>query len=508
MIKQNHSVNVPSRLRELLLPFQLIALVALVVAFALVPPGASPIVIWPTLVLFYVSFWLAVRRPIHIRPMLPTFVTAEVLFLLFFYIIFFFPYQMYVLGLGDLSNSVFVRNTFVDQSNRAVIIAAIGLLGFCIGVRPRRRRVRSVSRLESSPARSLHPYLAAIIFMCQAVLVSIYLAAGWHSAGEGRYTGDTNGGTLAEGAALLILMFSMISTALFVARLVRHERPSAALWASIALSALWGMRILIAGDRNSFLLLAIVGIGGLLTYRIKAGRWLLAGCVLVGLVLYNAIEIVRMSASVSVPDLWHAVVNPPPATEGADSSSFNITTITLRSSLYAVPGTYDFGFGWYKLVGFAGIFPMIRGLVVGGDHPFVGTSQLFSHEMLGPTATWGVGSNIISDIYVDFGIIGVPVVMYLLGRFCEWIRGKAEQEPDSIRAVVMYLMTLALFAELPRYTVDFPVRMIVWTAFLLWVSRLVSTPSERHALAAPRLSPSAGGLPSPPSHATPRTKGV
>ena len=60
--------------------------------------------------------------------------------------------------------------------------------------------------------------------------------------------------------------------------------------------------------------------------------------------------------------------------------------------------------------------------------------------------------------------------------------GPNHGEPDVAPTIIFYLVALALLAELPRYSADFPLRFVVWTLFLFALLQLV-TPHDRHTVA-------------------------
>lgn len=467
-------------------PFaRVFVLVVLGFAYLLIPAGASAFVIWPCLGIFYSLAAAAVLKPEFIFNGIPTFVNISVLFMVFYFTIFFLPYQLYVLGVADLGRSVFLHNTFESQSNHAIILATVGLVAFSIGmalVRPRETSGSGAALQHDTGGgtRRVVPLVLAALLG----LIGLYQASGWRAEGEGRYTGTTTGGSAAEGVSLLILMLCMISVALLVVRVARQQAVGFALWSAVVVAAAWGGRLLLVGDRNSFFLIAIVAVGGFVTFRVRARRALIVGMVAGAFVLYGAVEITRSLETPSVEAIWAAIVEPKPQSEGADSS-FNISTVALRASLEAVPEHIDLGYGKYKVIGIAGVVPLIRGLLVTGNAGFVSSSEVLTYVTLGPSATWSVGSNVISDIYVDLGFLGVPIIMLTLGLFAGWVRRSVVENPNSDRAIVLYLMTLALFAEMPRYSVDFPIRLLAWTALLLGINALLQRGSAGRLRSSP-----------------------
>lgn len=155
-----------------------------------------------------------------------------------------------------------------------------------------------------------------------------------------------------------------------------------------------------------------------------------------------------------------------PSQEANRSSSFGITTATLRATFDIVPERLDYGYGKYKLIGFAGIIPLVRGFLLGSDAHLTNTAEVLSNYMLGPNAGWSVGSNLLTDAYMDFGPLGIPGLILLAGLFAGTVQRRAAVTPFSTRTITFYLLVLGNFAELSRYTLDFPVRMLTWTYIL------------------------------------------
>ena len=89
-------------------------------------------------------------------------------------------------------------------------------------------------------------------------------------------------------------------------------------------------------------------------------------------------------------------------------------------------------------------------------------------DMIGRNATWGTGTNIISDAYLDFGIIGVIAIMYLFGYFGGFVKHQLINNPNNTQWIFIYLILIGYYSELSRYGFDFPLRSIVWTLLLFW----------------------------------------
>lgn len=477
MTRVDERVVTFGRLRELRVPLlEFVLLIALLTAYETVPYGNNSVVIWACLLLQYALIIGAVRKPLVIYGGIPTYMTAEFLFLFFSYFIFFYPYQLHELGIYDISRSAFFGNTFVEHANHAILLSSMGMVAFRAGIRAlgssaiKKAACRDSRRtqFDEVEVRSLAP----VVFILLTILTAIYSSFGWRAAGEGRYSGQVTGGPLVEGVYLAIVVLSMVAVALWILPQSQAGRRPILVTLSLALASFWATRLLLSGDRNSFMLIAIVALGGVLTFRVRAGRMLLAALCAVAIALYNGIEAARSGKS-SLVDFFLSGGRVLVDAYGGDSS-FNISTISVRAALAAVPEYIDYGYGFYKLIGLGGLVPFIRGLIVPPDTSYTQSSDVLSQILLGDWAHWGVGTNIIVDIYVDFGAYAVPVVLFLLGLFVASVQRNLMLYPDSPWRIVFYLMTLALIAEIPRYTLDFPLRPLVWVVLLFWTVSLVS----------------------------------
>lgn len=460
---------------------EVLLIVGLFTVYLVVPPGADNTLIWACLVVQYAVLAAALMRPVLVRPGLKCYVTTEFLFLFLAYLIFFYPYQLHVLGSFDVSRSTFFRNAFAEQSNQAILLSVMAVVGFRAGLRVLRMpapldgpsRIRG-NRLDRVPTQAL----VLPVFCLQLVFIGSYVAFGWRAAGEARYSGwevaTLVASPLVEGVYWAIIVLCMVAVALWILPSAHTgAKVSAFLTLSALVSAGWGLRLLVNGDRNAFLLIALVAIAGFLTFRVRVGRWGL-GLMLVGaMAMYNAAEAVRSGRVGSWADLVQGMLGRTAASTYNGDTSFNISTVSVRAVLSGVPELIDYGYGFYKLIGIGGIIPFIRGIMVPSDVTYTQSSQVVSELLLGTRPRWGVGSNVIVDVYVDFGAVAVPVLLFGLGLFVAYVQRGVVRQPDSPWRSVLYLVTLALIAETPRYSLDFAVRPLAWVLGLFFVVSLL-----------------------------------
>lgn len=467
---------------------EFVALAMFTVLYFSVERGATAWVLVVNLAAFYVIFIRAIALRDRILPWLPTYFSIEVLFFVFSYVIFYFPYQLSLLGETDLAKSRFISNTFVEGTNQAITLTTVGMLAFTMGYRAisnttSRAENREASQRhsdESRRGRSSQYFFLMSSASCAVLLalVAAYTLSGWRSAGEGRYTRSTTTQVVGvEGISVAILMCCMILGALWVCATASGLRKPATLWLGLVVSTGWTLRLLVLGDRNSFLLFALVLAGGYFAFVRRAPLALIAAGLYVCLFIYNAIEILRFTPNWYRSGNILSILFDTQAPQSANhESSFSLTAVTLRATVEAVPDPHEFMLGIFKLIQVSTIIPFSGKLFIPHLHTDYTTSaQLLGDVILGGGAKYDLGTNVISDAYIDFGVPGVVVILFAIGMLAKAIRNYAARDPHDPRRVIMFLMAMALFAELPRYAIDLPIRVLSWAwIFSFAISKLVS----------------------------------
>lgn len=440
----------------------------------MVPGGFDPVVGWTNISLFYVYALIFTITSFQIRRGVPIALSIEVAFSLFYFILFYSPYQTDLLGGQGYEISSFVRKTYPQGANQGLIVATIGFVAFHLGsIIPARQMNVGTDLWDERPgAYNLFDYGFTVV-ICGAI--AFYQAAGFQSSDTNHYGGaskevtidPTAGNTAADGLYLLIALFCVIALSRVVSTVAQGRRLKFAHWLMLATVLLWSGYILVLGDRNNFFLIALAGIGGFAAF-VKRVRWPAIVAMVAGaLTLYQATEIGR-----AMPDLTVAGFVSAWEDQGKDKdkndSSFGNTTVTLRATFDIVPTREPYRFGYYKVIGFGGIFPLIRGFLIQPGSGFTASAEELTFYINGPRS-WSIGSNVLSDIYLDFGLPGVCIIMLLLGVFVSWYRFRIVRKGMSSRRILLYMIIIGTFCELPRYSLDFPVRLLAWGFFIFLV---------------------------------------
>ena len=457
------NINKSGSLNKVYLLLQLVMLSILYICFELVPFGASPYIIWPCLLIFYTYFITSLMRPIHIVKGLPTIIKIDLLFMMFYFLLYYLPYQFWLLGFSELGNSVFVSDTYVRYSNKAVLASTAGIISFMIGYRN-----ISIFQLVSVERSAPDKYVTHFVFIFLFVFLLLFFLTGFSRMFSGAYGGSDTGSNTENGIYFLVSHFVMIVFAVLIYFLSQKRKINNFLKISLAISILWCLLLLVLGDRNTFFILAIVFGGGYFTFVKKIKYIGLISAIFIAISTYNIIEISRNADERGIEAITNAITSTNENSHSITEGSFNNTTITSRAVFSLVPDKHDFFLGKIKIIGFAGIVPFSRSLFVDKSDRYTTSADIITEGVLGPDSTWSLGSNIISDIYVDFGFIGIFFLMLFMGGGAVFVQSKIIKNPNSMKWLVIYLIFLGLYAEAPRYSYDFAVRNIAWTILLFW----------------------------------------
>lgn len=486
--------------RPLLIFIDIFVITLLIAWFLMVPRGFDPVLAWISISIFYVYAGLFVITPSRVRWGLPLTLSIEVVFSLFYYILFYSPYQTDLLGGQNYEISSFVLNTFPEGANQALLMATVGFVLFHLGsIIPVREAMTGTDFWDERPGfYNIFDYGLTLI-LCGTI--GFYKAAGFESSDTNHYGGSskelalapTAGNTAADALYLFIALFCVIALSRVVSTIAQKRSLQFQHLLMLLAVFAWSIYILILGDRNNFFLIAVAGIGGFAAF-IRKVRWpLIIAMVAVALTLYQAIEIGRAMPEPSL-DAFVAAWNDQGQGRDKNDSSFGNTTITLRATFEITPDHEPYRLGYFKLIGFGGIFPLIRGFLIQPGSGFTTSAEELTYYINGPKG-WGIGSNVLSDIYLDFGLLGICIIMTGLGYFIARYRLRIIKRGLSSRRVFSYMILVGSFCELPRYSLDFPVRMFVWGFLIFFIyeqifSRLSivkgPAPGETHAVLAGR----------------------
>jgi oligosaccharide repeat unit polymerase len=129
-------------------------------------------------------------------------------------------------------------------------------------------------------------------------------------------------------------------------------------------------------------------------------------------------------------------------------------------------------FGLNMLGGLFSTIPFLQGLFCStfGVPVYIISSDTFNTFLeFGPDFTWGLGTNVVADIYLSFGILGVLVFFTSLG----WIIGKSERlSGNNVYWNVIYVLFVSNSVYLVRSGFFQNSRTFAWSLLIIYLYNL------------------------------------
>jgi len=152
-------------------------------------------------------------------------------------------------------------------------------------------------------------------------------------------------------------------------------------------------------------------------------------------------------------------------------------TIPTRSTYSCMEYIEQNGYTYGKnmLGGIIGAVPSLERLLVqlfGLDSRSIGSAEVLTDFTLGPDPFVGLGTNVIADLFLSFGLPGVLFFMFLLGYFVNLNHYRAKMK--HYYSIIIYASMMSFSVFLVRSTYTHPFRLIVWSLLIGLLNRSFS----------------------------------
>lgn len=126
---------------------------------------------------------------------------------------------------------------------------------------------------------------------------------------------------------------------------------------------------------------------------------------------------------------------------------------TFNHTIYNVPNNYKYTLGYYQVRNLISPIPgmsrLYLNIFAGGDKKFDGGSNFVTFLIQGEEPTYGDGSSILVDFYLDFGKWGILFGMYFFGFFIsknenKVIYGSYNKSISSIAIMIFFSLSIYL----------------------------------------------------------------
>ncbi|WP_417608028.1 O-antigen polysaccharide polymerase Wzy [Owenweeksia hongkongensis] len=374
------------------------------------------------------------------------------LFLIGFIIVHFQIYLDYVLGAYQgLGVDLMINDRLVPKAS---LISALALVMYYIGYLMASYYKAGVKHIEVKQISAVVYSSRGLLVLMVALLSLFMLTADWNYF-RGNY-GDVSVGTLADYAQQYLLL-AMIG---YVVLFVKNERIKGNVYKNmlsytsklgstfLLISGVYLVLVLVSGDRGPILQFGVTYLGG---YVLVAKRKMRLVVVLAGLFIgATAISLLGFVREIgNGADFWKKVeVAYSLRAESRIQSSISPSTLELAGSVRTMHAAVDYSEnyghtnGLFQLFQVLSIVPgvgTIAKALTGMENTDFKSSAFLTRHILGSNPDRGLGTTVVADIFLDFGIIGVVVIFCLFAWFVRYL------EVNVFSARLFRISTLALF---------------------------------------------------------------
>lgn len=159
---------------------------------------------------------------------------------------------------------------------------------------------------------------------------------------------------------------------------------------------------------------------------------------------------------------------------------FAVELVINNRSLYVLMEYYDqFGatMGRTLLMNILSMIPFAQSVflkIFGWSENDISSASMITHLYYKDVADYekmiGLGTNIIGDIYVSFGFVGVVVLMYFFGRFLKRLYNRSY---DNKNYVLIYSIIFMDAIYMTRSSLLVSLRAIIWVLAIMYISNRI-----------------------------------
>lgn len=148
---------------------------------------------------------------------------------------------------------------------------------------------------------------------------------------------------------------------------------------------------------------------------------------------------------------------------------------TLNHAIYNVPDNYDYKYGMYQLKRIIAVIPGASGIfnqvISNGEWKYDDTANFISFLIQGENPTYGDGTSITADLYLDFGFLGMYVGLLIFGLIIgcnepKLISGNQDYLNLGWIAILVFL-SKSLYLSRSSISLEYSTIILVWCALYI-----------------------------------------
>lgn len=380
----------------------------------------------------------------------------ETIFLLSYFFCF-FVYPIFIYVIDPEYFFMFSFDFDHDKINKGTALALVGaesfILGSSICYTKFNHNIQSKENIINIPTKLIHS-ITVLLFI-------VFIMSGGYSSYKSLYN---NGGTVSGIYSYIIILFVSVyilsvSSEFVKAKKLVHSKnilPYKSLSKLFILFILTSSLIFLsAGSRTVMLqiMLSYLGLYSLFFFKINLKQFVVIS--LIGAILLTSITYTRAGNQVSIVSFWDLFMD---------------LIINNRSTYFALSFTEENGYtcGVSMLGYILKCIPFSQKIVCnlfGIDEKTITSAMIVTRETLGDDPELGLGTNIIADIYLAFGFVGVLLFMYALGYYSK--KSYLYSIKGHIYYLFFYTSILSVAIYMVRSEYFYSLNLILW-AFIIY----------------------------------------
>ena len=417
------------------------------------------------------------------------YVRIIIIFIVGYVIVFFQLHVDYFLGNFSEDNTRFWVNSKIVP--KSLIISSIGFYSIILGYVYQINKFKTTTKNHYKYSSPIIGYSILSLFFLLLMIYTInplYLLGGY---------GNFEMGNTARYSSILFelsYIAGIIQALINKSNLTGKKRSFYFFFKSIgflhlSLFIIYSLIILISGDRGPIIYLIV----GLSSAYIISTKWKISKIKIFVLffcasTLISSMVVLRNSTNDNTPifyKLYSALVDGEAKAFSSmeDSNSISNSTFelalsirTLHNSVNSVPSEHSYFYGQFQFLQIVTVIPL--GQILIKNYFEINDSELTSAKYV-TDIVGGIGgsegTNCITDLYLDFGVIGVFLGMFFFGRIIRNLEENTFREKlPKLIILISYVVICQYAIYIPRSTLMFNFRNIVWIFLIIKFIQLIS----------------------------------
>lgn len=306
--------------------------------------------------------------------------------------------------------------------------------------------------------RIVDPFYGCIFFL---LMLLFFILSGGITYYKSMYLGEEvgSGGVYSYMLLLCIIVVNVNTSIMFYNRRIDPDyKMSKLFYISVIIFAL----LLLYIGRRSFFIFLILPFVALYTrsYKgISVKKFVLFA--ILGIILFWVVQNTRTGKEIETSNL-----NP----------VFLVTDLTIpsRATYSAMEYVEQNGYTYGKSMssGLIGIIPFLSSFFDATKTYSASVLTKFTFDSLKRDDTFGLGTTIIADIFLSWGVVGIIFFMFLLGRITAYITCKTKTE--NLYYLTFYSIMVSQCAFMIRDSLFASLRLYIWAAVFVWCIKHVT----------------------------------